>query len=107
VIRLLRDVPDNPAVTWTGTTISYRDYAKLVAGLAQRLRALGAAGERVAVILPNSLPGGTTGRPLSASAPMPPLGTRPWKAARPGSVCCWRWRSPAWWRACSARRPCG
>lgn len=59
VVHLLhvaaRDAPDRPALTFEGKTISYAQYAGLVAGLARRLREYGAAGERVAVVLPNSL----------------------------------------------------
>ena len=59
VVHLLqaaaRATPDFPAVTWAGATITYDEYAGLVAGLARRLKDNGAAGERVAVVLPNSI----------------------------------------------------
>jgi long-chain acyl-CoA synthetase len=50
-----RTAPDQPALTFGDETISYAQYAGLVAGLARRLRERGAAGNRVAVVLPNSI----------------------------------------------------
>jgi long-chain acyl-CoA synthetase len=47
--------PTQAALTFEGKTITYTHYAGLVAGLAKRLRDHGAAGERVAVVLPNSI----------------------------------------------------
>ncbi len=59
VVHLLHDAarnaPDHPALTFDGETITYAQYAGLVAGLARRLRDNGAAGGRVAVVLPNSI----------------------------------------------------
>jgi long-chain acyl-CoA synthetase len=59
VIHLLakaaRERPDSPAVTANGRTVTYARYAGLVAGLARRLVALGASGERVALVMGNSL----------------------------------------------------
>jgi long-chain acyl-CoA synthetase len=59
VVHLLHDAalsaPTQPALTFEGKTITYARYAGLVAGLAKCLRDHGAAGERVAVVLPNSL----------------------------------------------------
>ena len=49
------EAPDRPALTFAGETISYAQYAGLVAGLAKHLRDEGAAGGRVAVVLANSL----------------------------------------------------
>jgi long-chain acyl-CoA synthetase len=59
VVHLLHEAalgaPTQPALTFEGKTITYAQYAGLVAGFAKRLRDHGAAGERVAVALPNSL----------------------------------------------------
>lgn len=59
VVHLLHDAarsaPESPAVTFDDETVTYVEYAGLVAGLANVLRHKGAAGERVAVVLPNSL----------------------------------------------------
>jgi long-chain acyl-CoA synthetase len=53
--RSAREAPHLPAVTFAGATISYAQYAGLAGGMAMRLRDLGACGQRVAVVLPNSL----------------------------------------------------
>jgi long-chain acyl-CoA synthetase len=47
--------PDGEALVCDGKRLTYGDYARCVAGLADRLEALGARGERVALILGNSL----------------------------------------------------
>ncbi len=59
VLHLLHDAarsaPGQPAVWFMGQHTSYGEYAGLVAGLAQRLIELGARGQRVAVVMANSL----------------------------------------------------
>jgi long-chain acyl-CoA synthetase len=48
------DAPDREALVCGTDRLSYAAYARCVAGFARELRSLGAAGERVAVVLPNS-----------------------------------------------------
>jgi long-chain acyl-CoA synthetase len=59
VVHMLQDAlersPDAIALTAGPTELSYRDYAGSVAVLAHRLAGLGAAGERVALVMGNSI----------------------------------------------------
>lgn len=59
VIHMLLDAvathPDSPAITYGETTLSYRQYAAAIAALAARWRRFVKPGDRVALILPNSL----------------------------------------------------
>lgn len=49
------DAPQREALVMGGERLTYAEYARCVAGLARELKALGAAGERVAFVLGNSL----------------------------------------------------
>jgi len=59
VVHMLRDAalrsPDATALVCEGERLSYGEYATCVAGLAQELSALGAAGGRVALLMANSI----------------------------------------------------
>ncbi len=59
VVHMLADAaqqrPDAPALSFEGTRLNYRQYAAAVAALAQRWRDRVAPGERVALVMQNSL----------------------------------------------------
>ncbi|HEX5612454.1 MAG TPA: AMP-binding protein, partial [Burkholderiales bacterium] len=50
-----RQAPDAEALAEGATRLTYREYAACVAAFAAELQALGARGERVATVLPNSI----------------------------------------------------
>ncbi len=47
--------PEREALAAGSERLSYREYLSCVAGFARELQALGARGERVAIVLPNGL----------------------------------------------------
>ena len=59
VVHMLADAarerPDAAAITFEGTQLNYRQYAAAVAALSERWRALVAPGDRVALVMKNSL----------------------------------------------------
>lgn len=59
VIHMLREAvrhnPDGPALICGADQLSYREYGACVSGLARELTALGAAGERICVLMGNSV----------------------------------------------------
>jgi len=55
LLEAVERVPDREALVCDGETLNYADYLRCVAGLANELREMGVAGERVALILGNSL----------------------------------------------------
>ncbi|MFM9882696.1 MAG: long-chain-fatty-acid--CoA ligase [Burkholderiales bacterium] len=55
LIDAAREHPDREALVCGPVRLTYRDYLARVAGVGERLRELGVRGERVAILLPNSI----------------------------------------------------